>query len=161
MSPGHPGLCSGVTRVVVSLLQGLLPPPLELHPLDLLTRMSPLAFIQCVLYAQLSGELQRVREFSAGLLSIVSTYNSDQPQSGQMGFSKLLTLLVNGSIAFGLNVVSFWANGKVGPLSMTVAGVWPLLLLPVSSTIRIIIAHNNLNSKCEAGPHNSRGGVNL
>lgn len=33
---------------------------LQLHPLDLLTRMSPLAFVQRVLVALLSGELERV-----------------------------------------------------------------------------------------------------
>ena len=34
---------------------------------------------------------------------------------------KLLALLANGVLAFGLNIVSFTANKKVGPLSMTVA----------------------------------------
>lgn len=33
-----------------------------------------------------------------------------------------LGLVVNGIIAFGLNVVSFTANRKMGPLTMTVAG---------------------------------------
>ena len=36
---------------------------LQLHPLDLLTRMSPLAFIQCVFFAMLTGELDRVRAY--------------------------------------------------------------------------------------------------
>jgi drug/metabolite transporter (DMT)-like permease len=78
----------------------------KLHPLDLLLRMSPLAFIQCVLYAQASGELDRVRAFSAV----------------NMTRGNLLGLLVNGMIAFGLNVVSFTANKKTGALTMTVAG---------------------------------------
>jgi len=77
----------------------------KLHPLDLLLRMSPLAFIQCVLYAQASGELDRVRAFSAT----------------NMTRANLLALIVNGMIAFGLNVVSFTANKKTGALTMTVA----------------------------------------
>jgi len=83
----------------------LLPPPLSLHPLDLLTRMCPLAFIQCIFYAQLSGELDHVREWSAH----------------EMTWPRLTGLLINGCIAFGLNIVSFTANKKAGALSMTVA----------------------------------------
>ena len=79
---------------------------LHLHPLDLLTRMSPLAFIQCVAFAHMTGELERVRQFSAREMT---------PTRG-------LALAANGMLAFVLNVVSFTANRKVGPLSMTVAG---------------------------------------
>jgi drug/metabolite transporter (DMT)-like permease len=82
-----------------------LPPALSLHPLDLLTRMCPLAFIQCVFYALLSGELNGITEWS----------------SREMTWLKAVGLLVNGCIAFGLNVVSFTANKKAGALSMTVA----------------------------------------
>ncbi|KAF8576778.1 TPT-domain-containing protein, partial [Ramaria rubella] len=78
---------------------------LKLHPLDLLLRMSPLAFIQCVLYAHLSGELDGVRAFGAR----------------EMDPHRAITLAINGAMAFGLNVVSFTANSKVGPLSITVA----------------------------------------
>lgn len=87
-------------------LSFLLPPCLQLHPLDLLTRMAPLAFIQCVLYAYVTGELDRVRHYSAH----------------EMTLFKAAALLTNGAIAFGLNVVSFTANMKAGALSMTVAG---------------------------------------
>jgi hypothetical protein len=79
---------------------------LKLHPLDLLLRMSPLAFIQCVAYAWWSGELDCVREYGATEMT---------PGRGT-------ALLVNGLIAFGLNVVSFTANKKTSALTMTVAG---------------------------------------
>jgi hypothetical protein len=78
---------------------------LKLHPLDLLNRMSGLAFCQCVIFSHLSGELARVREFGGT----------------QMDNAKLLGLLGNGTIAFLLNVVSFSANKKTSALSMTVA----------------------------------------
>jgi hypothetical protein len=68
--------------------------------------MSPLSFIQCVIFAYLSGELDHVRQYSVQEMTKV----------------KAFALLANGCIAFGLNVVSFTANKKVGALSMTVAG---------------------------------------
>lgn len=100
-----------------------LPRPLKLHPLDLLLRMSPLAFIQCVLYAHLSGELSRVRVFGAREMV---------PRSAA-------ALVVNGAMAFGLNVVSFTANSKVGPLSITVAGKHTLSPLNVTSWPSILV----------------------
>ncbi|KAJ3551108.1 hypothetical protein NM688_g4933 [Phlebia brevispora] len=115
--------------ILASILKSILPPRLDLHPLDLLTRMSPLAFVQCVLYAHLSGELDLVRRFSTEGFFPPPSYNGTLPDAPyihetytrHMDLSKLLVLLINGCIAFGLNVVSFSANGKVGALSMTVA----------------------------------------
>ncbi|MBW0469878.1 hypothetical protein O181_009593 [Austropuccinia psidii MF-1] len=78
---------------------------LRLNPLDLLMRMSPLAFIQCVIYAYLTGEMQRVTEYA----------------SQEMDRRKAIGLMMNGMIAFGLNVVSFTANKKTSALTMTVA----------------------------------------
>ncbi|CAG8761237.1 42031_t:CDS:2 [Gigaspora margarita] len=79
---------------------------LKLHPLDLLLRMSPLAFVQTVIYAYVTGELQRVRAFSRT----------------EMTTSLVFALITNGVIAFFLNVVSFTANKKTSALTMTVAG---------------------------------------
>lgn len=86
----------------------LVPPRLQLHPLDLLTRMAPLAFIQCVMLSYMSGELDQIRRWSAQDLT---------PWTA-------VALGLNGAIAFGLNIVSFTANKKAGPLSMTVAGTF-------------------------------------
>ncbi|KAI0705474.1 triose-phosphate transporter family-domain-containing protein [Earliella scabrosa] len=91
------------------MAQLFIPPPLNLHPLDLLARMSPLAFLQCVVYAYYSGELARV---SGAIAEGGATWP---------GWWYLLLLVGNGLIAFGLNVVSFTANGRVGALNMTVA----------------------------------------
>ncbi|KAI0926458.1 hypothetical protein AcW1_002556 [Taiwanofungus camphoratus] len=85
----------------------ILPPRLSLHPLDLLTRISPLACVLCLLYACYSGELGRARHSFA--------------QSEGIGGTRVLILLGNGAIAFGLNVVSLSANKHVGALNMTVA----------------------------------------
>ncbi|KAK7053052.1 hypothetical protein VNI00_004373 [Paramarasmius palmivorus] len=77
----------------------------KLNPLAFLHLLSPLAFVQCIIFAQLSGELTRIRHYAGT----------------EMSSGKLLAVAFNGCIAFGLNVVSFSANKKVGPLSMTVA----------------------------------------
>jgi len=74
-------------------------------------RMSPLAFIQCVAYGWCTGELERVRRYGAT----------------QMTQGKAIALLINGIIACGLNIVSFTANKKAGPLTMTVSAKYVAL----------------------------------
>ncbi|KAG2226556.1 hypothetical protein INT45_005042 [Circinella minor] len=79
---------------------------LKLHPLDLLLRMSPLACAQTLVYSYASGEMEQVYRF----------YLTD------FTWTLAFALLVNGIIAFFLNVVSFTANKKTSALTMTVAG---------------------------------------
>jgi len=84
--------------------------------------LSPLAFVQTAFIAHFSGEFARARNY-------VST-RPPYPSSAGAGFvPKLLStnytvalLLINGMMAFALNVVSFSANKKLGAVSMTVAG---------------------------------------
>lgn len=79
---------------------------LKLHPLDLLLRMSPLAFCQTLVYSYVTGEMSQVKAF-------VTT---------SFSWSLAFALFANGIIAFFLNVVSFTANKKTSALTMTVAG---------------------------------------
>lgn len=84
----------------------------KFHPLELLYHMSPLAFIQCMFWAAGTGEVKRLyQDVTSG-----SFGGSLSPPSA------LLALIANGAIAFGLNYVSFTANGKTSPLMMCVAG---------------------------------------
>ncbi|KAI8384544.1 uncharacterized protein BYT42DRAFT_493028 [Radiomyces spectabilis] len=80
---------------------------LKLHPLDLLLRMSPLAFVQTLVYSYATGEMEQVNVFFDESFSM----------------SLFWVLLVNGIFAFFLNVVSFTANKKTSALTMTVAGM--------------------------------------
>lgn len=73
--------------------------------MDLLLRMSPLAFIQCLIAAVACGEMSDVVDWV----------------QDEMTAKKFLLLLINGVIAFFLNVVSFTANKKTSALTMTVA----------------------------------------
>ncbi|KAL1921181.1 uncharacterized protein VTP21DRAFT_10897 [Calcarisporiella thermophila] len=79
---------------------------LKLDPLDLLLRMSPLAFVQTMAYAYVTGEIEDLRTFAAT----------------EMTWPLAFALLANGAMAFFLNVVSFTANKKTSALTMTVAG---------------------------------------
>jgi hypothetical protein len=84
-----------------------------------------------MLIAHFSGELTRVREYSlAGLRhSAAGVFVLGQPLSEPgLSTTQLGLLILNGAMAFGLNVVSFTANKKVGALSMTVAGEFIVLV---------------------------------
>ncbi|GAA5997930.1 uncharacterized protein JCM10292_006916 [Rhodotorula paludigena] len=102
---------------------------LKLHPLDLLVRMSPLAFMQCVFFGWWSGELDRVREYGAV----------------EMTSHKAIALAMNGAIAFGLNVVSFTANKKTSALTMTVAANVKQVLTIVLAVLIFNVSLNPTN----------------
>ncbi|KAG6847423.1 hypothetical protein H0H93_008209 [Arthromyces matolae] len=87
----------------------------RLAPLHLLYLLSPLAFMQSFILAQFSGELGRVYETIFPHLT-TNVVDHRTPRS------QLLLLVLNGVLAFVLNVVSFSTNRNVGPLNMTVAG---------------------------------------
>ena len=80
---------------------------IKLHPLDLLLRMAPFAVVQCIAYAYLSGEMQRM---------------SAREDLNLWDQGLTATLVFNGSLAFAMNVVSLMANKTAGPLAMAVAG---------------------------------------
>lgn len=80
---------------------------LKLSALEVLLRMSPLAAIQCVIYAYFSGEADQFR----------AAYTSDQFSS-----SFGAALFLNAITAFLLNVVGFQANKMAGALTITVCG---------------------------------------
>ena len=89
-------------------------PKLSLSPLHLLYLLSPLAFIQTTLLAYFTGELSRVQ------LHLFHSSSSMHPEGASLNFR--IWLASNGILAFFLNVVSFNANRRVGPLAMSVAG---------------------------------------
>lgn len=96
-----------------NMLPGLAKPASAqpLHPLDVLLRLSPLACVQCLVVAFISGETDR---WSTPTLS------------------EWRALALNGVLAFLLNYVSFVANRRAGALSMTVAGE-PCLSIEIRS----------------------------
>ncbi|KAJ7075136.1 triose-phosphate transporter family-domain-containing protein [Mycena belliarum] len=95
---------AALKTIFTHVLQAPPAPPFA-DPLALLSVLSPLALAHCTLLAYATGELARVRAFAAADLSAAGA----------------CALLLNGALAFGLNVVSFRANRRVGALGMTVA----------------------------------------
>ncbi|KAI9850855.1 MAG: UAA transporter [Thelocarpon superellum] len=81
--------------------------PLRLSALDLLYRMSPLALGQSLIYAYLSGEFCAFHRLAF--------------DEGHLTRTMFYVLVLNGVIAFALNIVSFTANKKTGALTMAVA----------------------------------------
>jgi hypothetical protein len=82
--------------------------PLSLSAVELLLRLSPLAAIQCMAYAYLTGELHTLRHF--------------QQLEGGFSSSFTIAILANACMAFALNIVSFQTNKMVGALAVTVCG---------------------------------------
>ncbi|KAK9382936.1 triose-phosphate transporter family-domain-containing protein [Kockiozyma suomiensis] len=103
---------------------------LKLSPLELLFRMSPLAFLQCIVYAYFTGEISGLREYWP--ISMDSTM--------------MIKLILNGAIAFGLNVVSFTANKKTGALTMTVAANVKQILTIVLAILFFHLAVTPMNA---------------
>ncbi|RKP20462.1 TPT-domain-containing protein [Rozella allomycis CSF55] len=91
---------------------------LKLHPLELLHRLAPLAFVQCIIYAYCFGEIDNLKIFLFGGSDSIS-FGTKNPQERT---ALLMKLVFNGLLAFWLNYVSFTANKKTSALSMTVAG---------------------------------------
>jgi hypothetical protein len=92
---------------------------LKLSPLELLYRMSPLAFLQTLIWAYLTGEFSAI----SGWVETSMTQKD------------LINLFINGCIAFALNVISFTANKKTGALTMTVAANVKQILTIVLSVL--------------------------
>lgn len=82
--------------------------PLSLSPMELLLRLSPIAAMQCMAYAHLTGELHSLRRFNQ--------------LEGGFSWSLVLGILINACMAFALNIVSFQTNKLVGALAVTVCG---------------------------------------
>ncbi|KAG5636880.1 hypothetical protein H0H81_006542, partial [Sphagnurus paluster] len=118
-APTTPKLTTPKRPLPSQALSSMRLPPLT--PLHLLHLLSPLAFIQTTALAQLSGELGRLGDYIAAGVRHPATTGFAQGQPSPTPGMQLLLLLINGVMAFALNVVSFSANRKVGALSMTVA----------------------------------------
>lgn len=89
--------------------------PLSLSPLEFLFRMSPLAFIQSLIYAYLTGEIS---DFSL----TAGPFSKFDLQTSSSISRSVIVLAINGLLAFLLNISSFSTNKNAGALTMTVCG---------------------------------------
>jgi len=122
------GLWLTLLGVLLSAAKGiitnvLMVGPLKLHPLEVIWRMAPPSCLQCVGYGLALGEVAGLGRWLHQTL----------PQNNLSPTGCILSLLLNGVLAFLLNWVSFTANKKTSALSMTVAG-------NVKQTLSILLA---------------------
>lgn len=92
---------------------------LKMDQIDLLLRMSFLAFFETLFFAVYNGEIDAVMQLYQTTDSFILTW----------------VLISNGLLAFCLNVVSFTANKKTSALSMTVAANVKQVLIIVLAII--------------------------
>ena len=99
------GVILASVKIVVT--DRLMTGSLALSAMEVLLCMSPLATVQCLMYAVFTGETSRFQAaYAAGELS---------PSFG-------VVLAINALIAFALNIVSFQTTKMAGALTMTVCG---------------------------------------
>lgn len=91
------------TKVVASNV--VLTGPLKLQPMDLLTKLCPLATAELIALSFLAGEVSSIQESWAD----ISASNAAP------------VVLLSGVLSFSLNITSFYANKVTSPLTLSVA----------------------------------------
>lgn len=117
-------------KVVASgeLVTGKVP----LHPVDLLAHMAPLALVQCMLMALVTGELSTMfttfHEEYIGytLYEIITTQHT---------IDASIVILLSGFFSFTLNITSLQANKLTSPLTLCIAANVKQVVLMALSTI--------------------------
>jgi len=90
---------------------------LGLSALELIVYISPLAFLQSLLYAWMAGEVRQL-----GFVPSVVGAAEEEAKSLNFDTMVLLLLLLSCFVALALNLASLEANRRVGPLGMGIAG---------------------------------------
>ena len=137
------GLFITVSGAILASIKGIVTNKLQrgsfkFHPLDLLLHMAPLALMQTLAFAILTGEMS---EFIM--------YLSKGKFGGNLGsLGGFVALVMNGVLAFLLNYISFSANGISSPLMMCVAGNMKQVL---SIVVSVLIFKLNISSMNRLG----------
>eukprot|EP00613_Pedinella_sp_CCMP2098_P009483 CAMPEP_0171658720 /NCGR_PEP_ID=MMETSP0990-20121206/43128_1 /TAXON_ID=483369 /ORGANISM="non described non described, Strain CCMP2098" /LENGTH=368 /DNA_ID=CAMNT_0012240005 /DNA_START=112 /DNA_END=1218 /DNA_ORIENTATION=- len=115
------------TKVVASNV--VLTGPLKLNPMDLLTRLCPLAVIELLVMSAVTGELSEIFEKS----EVIKADNT------------VPIVLLSGLSSFTLNITSFWANKVTSPLTLSVAANAKQVVLIAIATLVFGTPINKVN----------------
>eukprot|EP00537_Pseudo-nitzschia_pungens_P005109 CAMPEP_0172368582 /NCGR_PEP_ID=MMETSP1060-20121228/28047_1 /TAXON_ID=37318 /ORGANISM="Pseudo-nitzschia pungens, Strain cf. cingulata" /LENGTH=331 /DNA_ID=CAMNT_0013093223 /DNA_START=222 /DNA_END=1217 /DNA_ORIENTATION=+ len=113
-------ICVVIAAVKVTAAGEMLSGPLNLHPVDLLCHLAPLAMIQCISISFATGEVYSILQ---------------RPELYLTDIRPMAVVLLSGIFSFSLNITSLMANKLTSPLTLTIAGNVKQVLMIVLSTI--------------------------